>query len=110
MSLGYATDGMLWESTVFWHWDGPCYGDDDNWVPLYEACVVLGIVTCVKDEEKDEDDEEDGGGGGGVGEPPPPPPEPPPAPSDPGVSVTNTTIGGNNDGGPLFWRELIPED
>jgi len=109
-SLGYATAGLLWESTVFWHWDGPCYGDDANWVPLYEACVVLGIVTCVRDEAEEKIDDKKDGGGGGVDEPPPLPPEPPPAPSDPGFSVTNTTIGGNNDVGPLFWRELIPED
>ena len=23
---GVATDNLLWESTVFWHWGGPAYG------------------------------------------------------------------------------------
>jgi hypothetical protein len=22
---GVATSGLIWESTIFWHWDGPCY-------------------------------------------------------------------------------------
>ena len=25
---GVATDGLLWELTLFWHWSGPCYHDD----------------------------------------------------------------------------------
>jgi hypothetical protein len=31
-------DALLWELTIFWHWDGPCYGDDDwsTHVPTYE--------------------------------------------------------------------------
>ena len=29
---GVATSGLLWEATVFWHWDGDkCYGDD-GWI------------------------------------------------------------------------------
>jgi len=114
--LGYATDGMLWESTVFWHWQGPCYGATD-WAPMYESCIVQGLGGCTKgskDEEqkarerkkkkkkKDEDSVAvvslpDSDGPPGVG-------------ADPGHNVTNTTIGGSNDVGRLFWRELIIEE
>jgi len=108
---GYATAGLLWESTVFWHWDGDCYGEE-SWEPEYETCIVLGVGNCYADEEATSGGGMKGGMGmGGMGSTPPP--EPPPGPSvsiDPGHSVTNTTIGGNNDVGPLFWRELIPED
>ncbi len=102
---GYATSGLLWESTVFWHWDGDCYGEED-WEPEYETCVVLGLGGCYADEKA-----ESGDGMGMGGEPSPRDGPPgPPVSLDPGHSVTNTTIGGNNDLGPLFWRELIPED
>ena len=31
---GGATSGLLWESTVFWHWNGhACYGDTDWYRP-----------------------------------------------------------------------------
>lgn len=32
---GVATSGLLWETTLFWHWDGPCASDPDwlTWVP-----------------------------------------------------------------------------
>ena len=115
--LGYATDGLLWESTVFWHWDGPCYGTED-WAPLYESCVVQGLGGCTKasKEEKDKakkkkkkkkDDDDDTGA---------PVVELPDLPDLPGVevdpdhNVTNTTIGGSTDTGRLFWKEVIPEE
>ena len=109
--LGYATDGLLWESTVFWHWQGPCYGAED-WAPLYESCIVEGGGECFsssddkkkkgKKKKSDEDpvDPEI---------PLPDPPVPPGAEADPGHNVTNTTIGGSTDAGRLFWMELIPE-
>jgi hypothetical protein len=28
---GVATSGLLWEMTLFWHWDGPC-ADDPGWL------------------------------------------------------------------------------
>jgi len=106
-TLGYAMDGLLWESTVFWHWDGPCYGTPD-WAPLYDSCIVQGQGGCTKGskeqeekgkkkKKKQKDDDS-------------PPDVDLPTPSDPGHSVTNTTVGGNNDVGRLFWRELIPEE
>jgi hypothetical protein len=24
---GVATDGLIWEGTIYWHWSGPCYGE-----------------------------------------------------------------------------------
>jgi hypothetical protein len=116
--LGYATDGLLWEATIFWHWDGPCYGDP-LWAPLFDSCVTQGLGGCTKatkeekkkgkkkkkkKKKKKDDDEDDS--------PPPPstPTVPPPVETDPGQSVTNTTIGGNNDTGRLFWREVVPEE
>ena len=41
---GYATSGLYWESTVFWHWGGDCYGEGD-WETDYEACVVNHTVS-----------------------------------------------------------------
>jgi hypothetical protein len=107
-TLGYAMDGLLWESTVFWHWDGPCYGTPD-WAPLYDSCVVQGMGGCTKGSKEQQEKtkkkkkkkDDDGGS---------PPDVDLPTPSDPGHTVTNTTVGGNNDVGRLFWRELIPEE
>ena len=103
--LGYATEGLLWETTVFWHWNGPCYGDSD-WAPLYDSCVVQGLGGCEKTAKTDKSDEPV------AGDPPPEPPPPPPpgVEADPSHGVTTTTIGGNDNTGRLFWRELIPED
>ncbi|MCH8930494.1 MAG: hypothetical protein IIA98_06195 [Proteobacteria bacterium] len=108
-TLGYATKGLLWETTVFWHWDGPSYGKP-NHADLFDSCVTQGLGGCTKEPV-------DGEGGGGSTPPTagdgstPPPPPPPPVPADPGHTVTNTTVGGGTeDTGRLFWRELIPEE
>ena len=107
-TLGYATTGLLWETTVFWHWDGPDYGEAGH-AELFDSCVTQGLGGCTK-KPKDDDDEEGGGSTPptvGGGDPPPPPP----VPTDPGHTVTNTTVGGGTeDTGRLFWRELIPEE
>ena len=118
--LGYATKGLFWETTLFWHWDSDqCYGDD-SWQQDYNDCF-RGDLSCVaasddqkgkakktkkKDKKKKEDPpldpppEEEPGTGGTV-----------PVPtSDPGHNVSNTTIGGSNDMGRLFWKELVPEE
>jgi len=44
-----ATDGLLWESTIFWHWEpGACYEGDD-WVVAHDDCIVQGnICNCIK--------------------------------------------------------------
>ena len=107
----YATDGLFWESTVFWHWDGPCYADPD-WQQEYQTCILEGGGQCLassenkkdkgkkKKKKKDEPDVEPtpspgGSTGGSV---------------DPGHNVSNTTISGSDDTGRLFWKELIPEE
>ncbi len=111
-TLGYATAGLEWESTIFWHWDGPCYGEA-TYAAEYEACIVKGTTSCwkgdvadpVKEEEKKKKadkkkkkkDEE------------PPPPAGQPAPPDIDHTVTNTTIAGDRSTGRLFWRELVPQ-
>jgi len=118
-TLGYATKGLLWESTVFWHWDdGACYGEDD-WQQKYNDCFK-GDLSCVaasddqkgkakKTKKKDKKKKED---------PPVDPPEeeedpigdPPGGSGDSGHNVSNTTVGGSNDMGRLFWKELVPEE
>ena len=114
-TLGYATKGMFWESTVFWHWKNGCYGDS-SWDGAYQSCIIAGSGDCFdvsgdkkdkskkkkKKKKKDDDDVADI-----------------PADGDPPVygvelnpdhNITNTTIGGSNDTGRLFWKELIPEE
>jgi len=111
--LGYATRGLFWESTVFWHWKGGCYHEPE-WRPTYESCIVQGGGECVdnsddqkkkgkKKKKKKGDDEEEVPPS--TGDSPEPGVE-----MDPGQSVTNTTIGGSNETGRLYWKELIPED
>ena len=40
--LGHATKGLLWEASVFWHWDpSECYGDPD-WQAVYDKCIIDG--------------------------------------------------------------------
>ena len=117
-TLNYATKGLFWESTMFWHWDpAECYGDD-NWQQEYNDCFK-GDLSCVaasddqkgkakktkkKNKKKGEDpviDPPVDDGTGGTGTVPS---------SDPGHNVSNTTVGGSNDMGRLFWKELIPEE
>jgi hypothetical protein len=44
-SLGYAQEGLLWEATVFWHWDpSECYGDG-NWQARFDQCAIDG--SCI---------------------------------------------------------------
>jgi len=117
--LGYAKRGLFWESTMFWHWDpAECYGDD-GWQQAYNDCFQ-GNLSCVaasadqkgkagktkkkdkkkKDEPVIDPPEEEVGETGDTGT----------ASSDPGHNVSNTTVGGSNDMGRLFWKELIPEE
>ncbi|MFB3106016.1 MAG: hypothetical protein ACE1ZA_14010, partial [Pseudomonadales bacterium] len=104
---GYATKGLLWESTVFWHWDGGCYGEPDYFEDLYDNCLSQGLGGCTLIVE---DPDGGGGGDGGIGGVyPPDPPEVPPVETDPGHAVTTTAVGGTSDTGRLFWKELVPE-
>ncbi|HVS25030.1 MAG TPA: PilC/PilY family type IV pilus protein, partial [Gammaproteobacteria bacterium] len=102
---GYATDGLLWESTVFWHWHGPCYGSS-TWAAVYKDCITDGSGTCFDSASADKANK-------GKKKTPPKPKGPPggsspPAIVDPDHTVTNTTIAGENDVGRLFWKELVP--
>jgi hypothetical protein len=38
-----ATAGLLWESTVFWHWAGPSYSES-SWPSKWNNCFVAGDV------------------------------------------------------------------
>ncbi|MEE9212372.1 MAG: PilC/PilY family type IV pilus protein, partial [Phycisphaeraceae bacterium] len=108
---GHATAGLEWESTVFWHWDGPCYGEPE-FDQVFNDCVILQIITCTqeikseeaeekaKDKKKDEDDDDDPWV--------PDPGDPPPVPVDPDQTISSTAIADDNDTGRLFWTELLP--
>ena len=37
----YALDNLLWEATIFWHWDGSCYSDP-QWQGEWTACITNG--------------------------------------------------------------------
>ncbi len=116
-SLGYATDGLLWESTVFWHWDGGCYGDQD-WDDLYESCVIQGGGECIRGSKEKKDKgkkKKKKGGDDGHGDPGStdssgvPVQTLPDGSINPVHTLTKTTIGGSNDAGRIFWREMIPQ-
>ena len=105
-SLGYATNGLIWESTVFWHWDDGCYHEPE-WAPIYESCIVQGGGECLSSSE---DQKKKGKKKKKKGDDPVDPEVPPPVGDDPGHSVTTSTIAGSNDTGRLFWKELVPEE
>ena len=111
---GNATStSVIWETSVFWHWDGDCYGEA-SWETEYQSCVVTGGCWSAelsgdgegkKDKKKKKKGED----------PPvdPDPAEPAPVPvqeEDPEHNLSETTIlGGESQTGRLFWREIIPE-
>ena len=111
--LGYATAGLHWESTVFWHWDGPCYGEAE-WAALFDECVIqglLGICTKATKEEKNKGQKKSKfKKNENAVSTPPGLYDPSATETDPGQSVTNTTVGGADDIGRLFWKELVPEE
>jgi len=105
---------LLWESTIFWHWDGDCYADA-SWREDYEACwgETVTQICWTPDEEaeahaektKTKDKEE----------PPPPDPEEPtpddpPPPADAVSELESVTISDGGQAGRLFWRELVPDN
>lgn len=109
-NLGYATAGLLWESTVFWHWKGPCYGSA-TYAAEYNACFVARTKVCYDSPAPVDDATVKKGQKKKKGDDPPPPPgSPPGGPKliDPGHGVTDTTIAGNNKIGRLFWKEVVP--
>jgi hypothetical protein len=104
---GYATDGLFWESTVFWHWDEGCYHEPE-WAPIYESCVVEGGGECLSssDDQKDKGKKKKKKNDEDLVDPD----YTPPIGDDPGHNVTTSTIAGSNDTGRLFWKELVPEE
>ncbi len=105
---------LLWEATVFWHWDGDCYGQDD-WDTDYNDCFGNGnIANCSyvasasddgdskdKDKDKDKDDGDEPADSG----------SPPTVPTamDPGSNISDTTQSSGNTGmdGRIRWREFV---
>lgn len=138
--LGYALpkggthgigDGMMWESTLFWHWAGECYRDDltnyakhyadrvgETFVQAFDEDIDL-TYTTIKDDTTpppDPDAEPD---------PDAPPTEPagtpiypsiPPLPAEDAClfpdchSPLQQNTPNDADTGRLFWREFIPND
>jgi hypothetical protein len=52
-TLETSPDSMLWESTIFWHWDGPCT-NAAGWQAFHDACFFTGsededVCSCLKD-------------------------------------------------------------
>ena len=111
--LGYAVpvngvheigDGMMFETTIFWHWGGSCYDIDaeEDWKADYLEEVGVDPDDLGMDEDI-------------VGDPPPPPsdegegdpPEDRDESADHDVSRTRSSAGDNL--GRLFWREVMPE-
>ncbi len=44
--IGGGNPALLWEATLFWHWDGGCYGES-SWDERYQECIASGnIETC----------------------------------------------------------------
>jgi hypothetical protein len=104
------TTPMFWESSVFWHWDGDCYGED-GWEEEWEACFVDLTQVCWEPDEKAEkkakkkkkgDKDEKGD--------PPEEGDPPEPPADPEHILESVTTADGSAAGRLFWRELIPDD
>ena len=117
---GHATEGLFWESSLFWHWDGACYGEAE-WEPEYKACIRDGGGQCLADVSADQKEKGKKKKKKKKNDPDPPvivdpPEEEDTGPvstgetTDPGHNVTNTTIKGSSDTGRLFWTEFIPQE
>ena len=136
--LGYALpkngihavgDGMLWESTLFWHWSGECYRDDlTNYAKHYADRVGETFVQAFDDDigfdysstpdetepEPDPDPDTDPGTDPGDG-PVVVYPSIPPLPAEDACtgkdchSPLQQNTPNNSDTGRLFWRELVPD-
>ena len=72
---------MYWETTIFWHWGGGCFGIDNK--ESYDENYAADVSTT------------DRGTDGDIsGDPPPDPdpePDPDPDPDDPGYTLDPTT-------------------
>ncbi|MFQ5635978.1 MAG: pilus assembly protein, partial [Gammaproteobacteria bacterium] len=115
------TQSLHWESTVFWHWKGGCYGTQ-LWQDNFQACLIDRTAVCwnsdsekedkakkkKKKKKKKKDDDEDSDQPVDPGNPPPP--GTPPTPVDPGHDLESVTTADDNFVGRLFWRELVPDN
>ncbi|MDF1862871.1 MAG: Ig-like domain-containing protein, partial [Verrucomicrobiales bacterium] len=50
---GVATSGLVYESTIFWHWDGPTYDDNSPYVPGDPSSVAAYVEPIVIDLDGD---------------------------------------------------------
>jgi hypothetical protein len=108
-----SSESIFWESTVFWHWDGDCYGTD-AWQEQYDACFVNETQVCwVPDDEaedkakkkkknkKDKDNKDEPAD--------PDDPDPDEDAVDSEHALESVTTADSGLVGRLFWRELIPD-
>ncbi|MBF0370941.1 MAG: hypothetical protein HQL52_15945 [Magnetococcales bacterium] len=58
---GYATTGLLWEATVFWHWDPSECFHDAGWQAAYNQCLLTGdcLSASKKRQKKDASNKSD---------------------------------------------------
>jgi len=100
-------DGTLfWETTIFWHWGGGCFGIDDK--DKYDENYAEQVGDYDRGTDADIS-----------GDPPPPPPpeeeeEEESEEGDPGFttdpSTSTVTVSSGNETGRLSWQELIPDN
>ena len=103
-------ESLLWESTVFWHWEGDCYGQGD-WAEQWQACIIDRTAICYKSDDKSDKKAKKKKKGDKDDPPPPDPEDPPPEdPVDPEHVLESVTTADGSAAGRLFWRELIPDD
>jgi hypothetical protein len=100
---------LLWESSVFWHWDGSCYGDVE-WAEEWQACIIDRTTICWVQDEKAEKKAKKKKKGEKEDPPPPEGEDPPPPPVDPEHVLESVTTADGSAAGRLFWRELVPDD
>jgi hypothetical protein len=111
-SMVYYGESMFWESTVFWHWDGDCYGQGD-WQAQYDACLAqtsdsfcwvasdaeqeYAETTKTGDKDKETTTE------------PAPDAETDTQEVNPEHRLEAVTTADSSKEGRLYWRELIPD-
>jgi len=109
-SLGYAVsrdpvnadDGSLfWETTIFWHWGGDCYGIDDK--ETYDAQFAEEVTDIPRGTDDDIT-------GDPLPEPEPEPEDPPEEEEAPPTSSVSTTEIAGGAAGRLSWRELMIDE
>jgi hypothetical protein len=93
----YANKGLLWESSVFWHWKGGCYGSV-GYETAYESVTGVEFDTLLDSEGNSSH----GGNSGSEGDPE--------AEGTPGIaqqSVVAQRQAGARRTGRLYWHEEV---